>query len=120
MFKRVDELMADFRVVELMGTKPNYAELGRKYGLDPRTVKKYHDGYEGKPKSRDKPSILDKYLDEITKKISIPRTTLKGVWECLVVNRHIILATWRHIILAIVSNNIMLSICLCGVISLKW
>ena len=84
MFKRVDELMADFRVVELMGTKPNYAELGRKYGLDPRTVKKYHDGYEGKPKSRDKPSILDKYLDEITTKISIPRTTLKGVWECLV------------------------------------
>ena len=69
MFKRVDELMADFRVVELMGSKPNYAELGRKYGLDPRTVKKYHDGYEGKPKSRDKPSILDKHLDEITTKI---------------------------------------------------
>lgn len=76
--------MADFRVVELMGTKPNYAELGRKYGLDPRTVKKYHNGYEGKPKSRDKPSILDKHLEEITTKISIPRTTLKGVWECLV------------------------------------
>ena len=52
MFKRVDELMADFRIVELMGSKPNYAELGRKYGLDPRTVKKYHDGYEGKSKSR--------------------------------------------------------------------
>ena len=50
MFKRVDELMADFRVIELMGSKPNYAELGRKYGLDPRTVKKYHDGYKGKPK----------------------------------------------------------------------
>ena len=76
--------MADFRVVELMGSKPNYAELGRKFGLDPRTVKKYHDGYEGKPKSRDKPSILDKHLDEITTKISIPRTTLKGVWEYLV------------------------------------
>ena len=41
MFKRVDELMADFRVIELMGSKPNYAELGRKYSLDPRTVKKY-------------------------------------------------------------------------------
>lgn len=39
MFKRVDELMADFRVIELMRSKPNYAELGRKYGLDPRTVK---------------------------------------------------------------------------------
>ncbi len=84
MFKRTDELMADFRVIELIGSKPNYAELGRKYGLDPRTVKKYHEGYEGKPKTRDKPSMLDKYLDEINEKISTPRTTLKGVWECLV------------------------------------
>lgn len=84
MFKRVDELMSDLRVIELTGSKPNYAELGRKYGLDPRTVKKYHDGYKGKPKSRDKPSILDKYLDEINLKVSMPRTTLKGVWECLV------------------------------------
>lgn len=84
MFKRVNELMADFRVIELTGSKPNYAELGRKYGLDPRTVKKYHSGYEGKPKSRDKPSMLDKYLDEINEKISTPRTTLKGAWKCLV------------------------------------
>ena len=76
--------MADFRVIKLMESKPNYAELGRKYGLDPRTVKKYHNGYESKSKSRDKPSILDKHLDEITQKISIPRTTLKEVWECLV------------------------------------
>ena len=76
--------MADFRVIELTGSKPNYAELGRKYGLDPRTVKKYHSGYEGKPKSRDKPSMLDKYLDEINEKISTPRTTLKGAWKCLV------------------------------------
>ncbi len=84
MFKRVNELMADFRVIELTGSKPNYAELGRKYGLDPRTVKKYHSGYEGKPKSRDKPSMLDKYLDKISEKISTPRTTLKGAWKCLV------------------------------------
>ena len=84
MFKRAYELMADLRVIDLTGSKPNYAELGRKYGLDPRTVKKYHSGYEGKPKTRDKPSILDKHLDEINEKISIPRTTLKGVWECLV------------------------------------
>ncbi len=84
MFKRVNDLMADLRVIELVGSKPNYSELGRKYGLDPRTVKKYHEGYAGKPKSRDKPSMLDKYIDEINTKISIPRTTMKGVWECLV------------------------------------
>ena len=38
----------------------------------------------------------------------------------LIVNRHIILTTWRHIILAIASNNIMLSICLCGVLVFKY
>ena len=34
--------------------KPNYAELGRKYKCDPRTVKKYNNGYEGKPKNKRK------------------------------------------------------------------
>ena len=28
-----------------LGVKPNYAALGRKYGMDWRTVKKYHEDY---------------------------------------------------------------------------
>ena len=51
--------------MDLNNLKPNYAELARKYNLDYRTVKKYHEGYEGKPRSRDKPSKLDKYRSVI-------------------------------------------------------
>ena len=40
--------------VDSLEIKPNYAALGRQYGMDWRTVKKYHQGYRGKLKSRDK------------------------------------------------------------------
>ena len=36
--------------MDSLGIKTNYAALGRKYGLDCRTVKKYHNRYEGRPK----------------------------------------------------------------------
>lgn len=79
-----DRLVAELRIMDLNGLKPNYAELARKYGLDYRTVKKYHLGYEGKPKTRDKPSKLDKFYLEITTKLQIPRVSIKGVYEWLI------------------------------------
>ena len=79
----INRLLAELRVMDLEDIKPNYAELARKYHLDPRTVKRYHKGYKGKPKNRDKPSMLDKYKDEIIEKLSIPRTTKKGVYKNL-------------------------------------
>ncbi len=30
----------------MKGIKPNYAELGRQYNCDPRTVKKYYEAEE--------------------------------------------------------------------------
>lgn len=77
-------LEGELTIMDSMGIKPNYAQLGRKYGLDWRTVKKYHEGYEGKPKTRKKPSKLDKYKQEILDKLSIKRTTMKSVYEFLV------------------------------------
>ena len=78
--KRIE---AELRIMDLNNLKPNYAELARKYNLDYRTVKKYHEGYEGKPRSRDKPSKLDKYRSVIESKLKIPRITRKGVYEYL-------------------------------------
>jgi len=52
-------------------------------GMDRRTVKKYYEGYEGKPKNRNKPSKLDKYYDEIKSKLAIKGVTVKGVYEYL-------------------------------------
>ncbi len=37
-----------------MEIKPSFLELAREYGIDRRTVKKYYEGYEGKPKTRNK------------------------------------------------------------------
>lgn len=79
--EQYDQIIAELRVMELNGSKPNYAAMGRKYNKDWRTIKKYHLGYKGKPKNRNKSSSLDKHKDEIDKKLSINRTTIKGVYE---------------------------------------
>jgi len=80
----VDQIIAELRVMDLSDVKPNYAAIGRKYNRDWRTIKRYHNGYEGKPKNRDKPSSLDKYKDEIKNKLSIKRIKIKGVYEFVV------------------------------------
>ncbi len=70
--------------MDSIGIKPNYAALGRKYGMDWRTVKKYHEGYKGKPSTRNKGSRLDEYRDEINDKLSIRRLKVRGVYEFFV------------------------------------
>jgi transposase len=67
-----------------LNIKPNFAALGREYDLDPRTVKKYYEGYKGKPKTRNKPSKLDPYRLEISDKLRIKRVSMRGVYEFLV------------------------------------
>ena len=71
-------LKGELAIMDSMGIKPNYAALGRKYGLDYRTVKKYHDGYEGRPRTRNKGSKLDGYRTEITDKLEIKRLAVRG------------------------------------------
>ena len=77
-------LKGEFVIMDSMGIKPNYAALGRKYGMDYRTVKKYHNGYEGRPRTRNKGSRLDEYSKEITDKLEIKRLTVMGVYEFMV------------------------------------
>ena len=79
-----DQIIAELRIMDLSDVKPNYAAIGRKYNRDWRTIKRYHLGYEGKPKNRDKPSSLDKYKNEIRNKLSIRRTKVKGIYEFMI------------------------------------
>ena len=76
-----DILRAQLIIIKTMDLKPNFSELSRKYGYDRRTVKKYYDGYEGKPKTREKESKLDKYKDEIIEKLQIEGIKVKAVYE---------------------------------------
>ena len=67
-----------------MNIKPNYSELARQYNVDRRTVKKYYEGYDGKSKTRNKSSKLDKYNNQIVEKLSINGITVRGVYEYFV------------------------------------
>ena len=60
-----NNLKGELAVMDSLCIKPNYAALGRKYGMDWRTVKKYHNGYEGRPDKRNKGSKLDEFKNEI-------------------------------------------------------
>ncbi len=80
----ITNLIGQINIIKAMNFKPNYSELAREYGIDRRTVKKYCEGYEGKPKTRNKSSKLDKYYEEIKTKLSIKGITVKAVYEYLV------------------------------------
>ena len=79
-----NNLKGEILLMETLGIKPNYAALAKQYGMDWRTVKKYHEGYTGKPKTRHKTSRLDRYQTEIRDKLKIRRITVKGVYEFMV------------------------------------
>lgn len=77
------KLLVQLGILRVYNIKPNFSELARLYGLDRRTVKKYYEGYPGKPKHRSKPSSLDKYKTIIKEKLLIRGSTIKGVYKFL-------------------------------------
>lgn len=81
---RIDQLKGELMIFKGMKIKPNFAALGREYGIDWRTAKKYYNGYEGKPKKRNKKSRLDKYSEEIKQKLSIKNTRTASVYDFLI------------------------------------
>jgi len=59
--------------------QPNFSELARQLNVDPRTVKKYYNGYQ-KPKNRNKKSMLDGFYD-IIKKLLAKNSTQKFYYK---------------------------------------
>ena len=79
--RELNKLKQELLIMKTNNIKPNYAELARIHNCDYRTVKKYDNGYEGKPSTRNKESRLDKYKDEIKSKLELPGATIKGTYE---------------------------------------
>lgn len=77
-------LVTQLKIIRLSEIKPNYSELARQYDVDRRTVKKYYDGYDGKPVHHVKPSKLDKHIDIIKQKLAIKGTNVRAVYEYIV------------------------------------
>ena len=72
-------LKGELQLMKNMSIKPNFAALGRDYGMDPRTVKKYYEGYEGKPKTRNKASRLDPYKEVIKDKYKMSSPNVQKI-----------------------------------------
>ncbi|MCQ6253838.1 hypothetical protein [Methanocaldococcus sp.] len=76
--------MKDFelalRQLRSLGMKPNYSELSRKYGVSRQTISKYDKGFK-RAKKRKRVSVLDKYREEIKEKLSLPGSTITGVYK---------------------------------------
>ena len=79
--KELNKLKQELMILKTNGIKPNYSELARLHNCDRRTIKKYDEGYEGKSKTRNKSSKLDKYEEEIKLKLNLPGSTIKGTYE---------------------------------------
>ena len=77
-------VITQLNIIRMSGTKPNFSELARMYGYDRKTIKKYYDGYEGKPKHRSKSSALDEHYDLIKNKLAIKGTNIMAVYQFIV------------------------------------
>lgn len=69
--EKFKNMKGQLEIMKTLGIKPNFSELERAFNIDRHTIKKYYNGYEGKPASKSKPSKLDKYYDEIKSKINL-------------------------------------------------
>lgn len=65
------ELRKEITIMKTMNIKPNFASLAREYNLDYRTVKRYYDGYDGKPAHHNKKSNLEVFDEVIREKMDL-------------------------------------------------
>lgn len=76
-------MKGQLEIMKTLGIKPNYSELERAFKIDRHTIKKYYEGYEGKPAVKNKPSKLDKYYEEIKSKIALCGVNQIGIYQYL-------------------------------------
>jgi transposase len=76
----MDKIFTILKIFEELKMKVNYSELSRFYGISRQTISKYNKGYMPS-KSRKRNSVLDKYKSEISDKLSLPGSTITGVYK---------------------------------------
>ena len=84
--KSLEDLPTLKTIMDTNNIKPNFSELARELGVDPRTVKKYYEGFT-KTTTRNKPSKIDDFreiIDELLDEDSIKRFYYKRIlWSYL-------------------------------------
>ena len=72
--------MGELNVYRQLGIKPNFTQIGRRYGLHRQTVAKYwRRGEEVEDRRRDKESAFDEFGDVIESKAAMPGVTKKAI-----------------------------------------
>lgn len=100
-------LITQLKILKLSDIKPNYSKLAREYGIDRRTVKKYYNGYEGKPAHRNKSSKLDKHRELITQKLQIKGANIRAVYEFIKDEIDADIGTYSNFSKYVKSNKLM-------------
>ncbi|MDD7409323.1 MAG: IS21 family transposase [Anaerovoracaceae bacterium] len=101
-----EKLQAQLNILKVNNTKPNFSALSREYGVDRRTIKKYYDGYEGKPVTRAHHSKLDQYEDLIRQKLNIKGTKMRAVYEYILANVDPNIGTYSNFRKFIISRGL--------------
>jgi len=78
--KEISKVVNFYKMMEL---KPNYSELSRIYGIDPRTIKKIYEEGVDNERHRNKESALDKYKDIIEEKMKIKGMKISSLYNYL-------------------------------------
>lgn len=99
-------LITQLKILKLSKIKPTFSKPAREYEIDRRTVKKYYDGYEGKPAHRNKASKLDKHKQLIAQKLQIKGANVKAVYEFIVDEVDENIGTYSNFNKYVVANNL--------------
>ena len=77
--------MGEFDMYRQAGTRPNFTDIARRYGMHRHTVAKYWKaGGQVEDARRCRPSGLDRHREVIEAKAQLPGATKRGVYEYLV------------------------------------
>jgi len=74
------ELRKEITIMKTMSIKPNFSALAEEYNLDYRTVKRYYNGYDGKPVHNNKKSKLLELDSVIEEKMNLKGAKVSSLY----------------------------------------
>ena len=74
------ELRKEITIMKTMEIKPNFSALAKEYNMDYRTVKRYYEGYDGKPAHHNKKSKLVELDSIIEEKMNLKGAKVSALY----------------------------------------
>ena len=74
------ELRKEITIMKTMEIKPNFSALAKEYNMDYRTVKRYYEGYDGKPAHHNKKSKLVEFDSIIEEKMNLKGAKVSALY----------------------------------------